>query len=175
MQTIDMIRDVYTYMEWADSQVWTAVRTLPAAAEDARVRVWLQHIHNVQHLFLQVWQGTTPTPKTLDDFPDLAAIEVWGRQYYPAVNAYLAGTAPADLSRVVVLPWSRMIAKALGISPGETTLGETIFQIANHTTHHRAQISARVRELGGEPPLVDYIAWVWRSRPAPVWEANVSV
>ena len=175
MQTIDMIRDIYTYMEWADSHVWSTVRAVPAAAGDTRVRQWLHHIHNVQHLFLQVWQGAPPKPTKADDFAELAAIEGWGRQYYMAVSAYLAAVSSDDLSRVVTLPWSGMVAKALGISPGETTLGETMFQVANHTTHHRAQISARVRDLGGEPPLVDYIAWVWRSRPAPAWDANVGV
>lgn len=175
MQTIELIRDIYTYMEWADSQVWQVVRATETAAADPRVRQWLHHIHNVQHLFLQVWQGVPLSPKKIDDFPDLAGIELWGREYYPAVSAYLAGIANDELSRVVTLPWSGMVAKALGISPGETTLVDTVFQVANHTTHHRAQISARVRELGGEPPLVDYIAWVWRSRPAPAWEANVSV
>ena len=175
MQTIEMIRDIYTYMEWADSHVWGTVRATAAAADDARVRLWLHHIHNVQHLFLQVWQGAPPKPTKVDDFPDLAGVETWGRQYYPAASAYLAGISDDDLSRVVTLPWSGMVAKLLGISPGDTTLGDTLFQVANHTTHHRAQISARVRELGGEPPLVDYIAWVWRRRPAPVWEANVSV
>ena len=27
----------------------------------------------------------------------------------------------------------------------------------------------RLREVGGTPPLVDYIAWVWFSRPDAPW------
>jgi uncharacterized damage-inducible protein DinB len=38
-----------------------------------------------------------------------------------------------------------------------------------HTVYHRGQVNARVRALGGEPPLVDYIAWLWLGRPAPEW------
>ena len=31
------------------------------------------------------------------------------------------------------------------------------------------QINARLREIGGEPPLVDYIAWIWLGRPTVNW------
>jgi len=34
---------------------------------------------------------------------------------------------------------------------------------------HRGQVAARLREIGGEPPLVDFIAWVRLGRPEPVW------
>ncbi len=30
---------------------------------------------------------------------------------------------------------------------------------------------ARLRDVGGEPPLVDYIAWIWFGRPAPAWSS----
>ncbi len=40
-----------------------------------------------------------------------------------------------------------------------------------HSTHHRGQVAARLRELGGEPPLVDFIAWLWWKRPEPEWPA----
>ena len=37
----------------------------------------------------------------------------------------------------------------------------------SHSTYHRGQVNARLREIGAEPPLVDYIAWLWFDRPAP--------
>ena len=33
----------------------------------------------------------------------------------------------------------------------------------------RAQVATRVRDLGGEPALTDYIAWIWMNRPLPEW------
>jgi uncharacterized damage-inducible protein DinB len=51
------------------------------------------------------------------------------------------------------------------------TLAETMLQVASHSTYHRGQVNARLRELAGEPPLVDYIAWIWFGRPAPEWNA----
>lgn len=49
------------------------------------------------------------------------------------------------------------------------TVEESVIQIVLHTAHQRAQLCTRLRELGAEPPLVDFIAWVWQGKPDPVW------
>ena len=49
------------------------------------------------------------------------------------------------------------------------TVEESVIQIVLHTAHHRAQLCTRLREPGVEPPLVDFIAWVWQGKPGPVW------
>ena len=38
-----------------------------------------------------------------------------------------------------------------------------------HSTYHRGQINTRFRELGGEPAMVDFIAWVWLGKPKSEW------
>ena len=45
-----------------------------------------------------------------------------------------------------------------------------MLQVALHSMYHRGQINARLRDFGGNPPLVDFIAWVWLGRPAAVCE-----
>ena len=79
--------------------------------------------------------------------------------------------APAVVMMSGPLPvaWASMVERALGRAPETTTAGETVLQVALHSLYHRGQINARLREVGGEPPLVDYIAWVWLGRPAPGW------
>ena len=67
-----------------------------------------------------------------------------------------------------------MIERSLGRVPETTTLGETALQVPLHTIYHRGQVNARIRALGGEPPLVDYIAWIWLGRPAPEWRQAAS-
>jgi uncharacterized damage-inducible protein DinB len=52
------------------------------------------------------------------------------------------------------------------------TLGESAWQVFSHTTYHRGQVATRVREIGGEPPTIDYLMWVWSGRPAPSWAAD---
>lgn len=39
----------------------------------------------------------------------------------------------------------------------ETKLGDIITHVANHGTHHRAQISSLIREAGHVPPQTDFI------------------
>lgn len=33
------------------------------------------------------------------------------------------------------------------------TLGEALMPVDSHSTHHRGQVNARIRELGVEPPI----------------------
>ena len=48
------------------------------------------------------------------------------------------------------------------------TLSESAWQVVHRTrTYHRGQIATRIREIGGEPPLVDFLYWVWGGKPAP--------
>ena len=77
--------------------------------------------------------------------------------------------AAADLEAEVSLPWAGEIAQTLGRDIQSPTLGQTITQVAMHSVHHRAQINARLRELGAAPPIIDYIAWIWWGRPEASW------
>jgi uncharacterized damage-inducible protein DinB len=69
------------------------------------------------------------------------------------------------------LPWVGWIEQQSKQTLAPTTLGETILQVISHSTHHRAQANTRLRMVGAEPPMVDYIAWLWRGRPKPEWPA----
>lgn len=169
MFTLPPLVELYRHLEWADATVWRAVRAHPAAEGDRRLHVLLYHIHMVQQAFLQVWRGVAPVFREPDDFANLAAIESWARAYYPVAIAHLSTLNEAELAKPIALPWAAMLAEQIGRPPGATTLGETIFQVTSHSTYHRGQVNARLRELGGLPPLVDYIAWIWFDRPAPAW------
>ena len=64
-------------------------------------------------------------------------------------------------------PWAEQLMEALGqVHPVDVR--QALLQIASHSTYHRGQINTRIRELGGEPPLVDYVAWVWAGMPGPI-------
>ena len=158
------------HMEWADSLVWRAVGALAAPHADPALRERLLHVHVVQRAFLQMWAGT---PVALDDaaaLTSLPAVAAWGRPYYAAARALLAGLSEADFARPVPIPWSAE-AVGPGRAPADATLAETVVQVATHTAHHRGQLCTQLRALGGEPPLVDFIAWVWLGKPAPAWAA----
>jgi len=164
----DMLTDLYRHMEWADAAVWGAVLRSEAARADAKLRAYLHHLHVVQRAFLRAWRGE-PRDAPYPEFDDAPPLMEWGRGYYAEAHAHLAAVGGERLPEPMPVPWASMVERRLGRPPEVTSLGETLLQVALHTAYHRGQINARLRELGGEPPLTDYIAWLWQGRPAPVW------
>ena len=139
-----------------------------AGPHDTRLRDSLYHLHVVQRAFLRAWLGEprdSPYP-TFEDTPSLAR---WGRDYYAQATAFLRSVDDRALAAPFAVPWSSMVEEQLGRPPAESTLGDTALQVAMHSTYHRGQINTRLRELGGEPPLVDFLYWVWAGKPAPEW------
>lgn len=167
--TRDMLLELYHHMEWADAKAWEAAPD--NGPPDDRLRLLLVHIHVVQRAFLHVWthQPVVEAFRTPEDFSTLAGVRAWARPYYPEARRFLDGVTADQLSQPLTMPWAAELSKHLGRPPHATTLGETCFQVASHSTYHRGQVNTRFRELGAEPPLVDYIAWVWFGRPAAWW------
>jgi uncharacterized damage-inducible protein DinB len=150
-------------MAWADANVWRAVPDLEAPPDD-RLRMLLLHMHTVQHAFLQVWRNEPVTFRKAEDFPNLVSLREWAQPYYADVDVFIEGLDERRLGDPVTMPWVRHFEQRLGRGAEVPTLADTMFQVTSHSTHHRGQVNARLRELGVEPPLVDYIAWVWFGR-----------
>jgi uncharacterized damage-inducible protein DinB len=167
--TLAGARDLLRHMEWADASVWRALHAYPAAVDDTRVRYLLMHMHGVQRYFLQMWRSDPSPFPTLDGTPGLAAIQAWVNSYYAELNQELDALEEGSLTRRIDMPHLRAYEKQTGGRFEDPTFAETIVQVAQHSTYHRGQLNTRVREIGGEPPLVDYIAWVVFGRPAAAW------
>ena len=162
------LSELLQHMEWADAATWRSVLALSEAREDADLHQRLHHLHLVQKAFLQIWQDQPMALSTADDFTHLDALRTWAQPYYGELTEYLETVDGAHLDQPVVLPWSEDLNRRYGkVHP--TTLGQTMLQVTSHTTHHRGQVSARLRALGGEPPLCDYIAWLWQGQPPADW------
>jgi len=166
MNLRSMLVELFRAMEWSDARMWTSIRKTPGAATDKSILEKAHHFHMVQRAFLSVWRGTPEYPPKLDTFADALALEAWARTYYAEAHDFVASLDDAALERPIALPWADRL---IGGSAAVPTLGETVMQVAMHSAHHRAQVSSRIRELGGEPLLVDYILWIWSGKPAPQW------
>jgi len=164
---MELFRDLYNHMEWADAKVWRAVLACPATEGDAVLRDRLVHIHTVQRAFLSIWRGEAPDFR--ESFDSLRDVAQWGRQYYGDVRSHLAAAGDTALDRIVIMPWAESLATVFGRKPDPTTLRDTMLQVPMHSNYHRGQVNTRLRELGGEPPLVDFIAWIWFGKPAAEW------
>jgi uncharacterized damage-inducible protein DinB len=162
---VEALRELFAHMEWADRTVWAALLAHPPAVSDRRLRDLMLHVHNVQRSFLHMWTNGPRVHPNPDEYPDLTTVHAWGRTVYPDIRAFVADVEPAALSRVIDMPWLAEFEAQTGRTFQRPTLAETMFQVTSHSTYHRGQANMRLRELGAEPPLVDYIAWIWFGRP----------
>lgn len=167
----DSLIDLYRHMEWADATVWTAVLAYDSGQTDEKLREYLYHLHFVQVAFLRAWRGE-PRDTPFPTFDDIRSLMLWSRSYYPEAFAHLETLSDEKLSEPMPMPWADMVEERLGRPPDVTTAGETLLQVYLHTMYHRGQINARFRQVGGAPPLVDYIAWIWIGRPSPAWPSE---
>jgi uncharacterized damage-inducible protein DinB len=169
--TTELVLDLFDHMEWADAAVWTPVLASPPAASDPQLSKYLLHVSTVQRSFLDAWKGRPFAFRSNFDGVDLNAELAAVRAYYPEARTFIADVDPAALDGIIRLPWVDWIEQQLKQTFAATTLGETMLQVASHGTHHRAQANTRLRALGVDPPVVDYIAWIWCGRPHPAWPA----
>ena len=160
MLSRDALRDLFLHMEWADADVWRAVVAADAARDDAPLSGLLLHLHAVQRAFLDVWKQRPVTRSDAQAFPEIAGLRRWAEPYYGEAREFLDSFDAAALARPVVMPWAGEFATQLGRRLAMPTLAETMFHLTSHSTYHRGQVNARLRVIGGEPPLVDYIAWI---------------
>ena len=168
MNDLSTTRELFAYTAWADANVWTAVLHEAAASADGRVRDYLFHIHIVQGVFLAVWRGAAiqAPPK---EAPELTFLLASARSKHAELASFLSGLDEASLSEGIRLPWAGRFTELSGKEPAPITMGETLLQVVNHSTYHRGQVNSRLRELGGTPPMTDFIAWVGLGKPEADW------
>jgi uncharacterized damage-inducible protein DinB len=159
-----LLRDFCKHQEWADAEHWRAIEGHSAAAEDAAIRRQLHHIHMVQRVF--AWavgdRATGFAVTTPEDFGSLPELKAYARGSHEALERFLRSATNARLDERISMPWFTN-------PPLTITVTEALSQCAMHSHYHRGQNATRLRELGGEPPLIDLIAWYWKGRPVAAW------
>jgi uncharacterized damage-inducible protein DinB len=168
VDTLETLRDLFEHMRWADATVWRAVHACGPALADREIAEKLFHMHHVHRAFVRTWTGRD-YEKFTGAIPPLSETEALGREMHAVLAAHLPSLTPESLDERFVLPWSKGMASRLGRDASPTTRGETLLQLAMHGTYHRGQVNMRLRQLGGEPPTVDYIVWLWQGRPKAEW------
>jgi uncharacterized damage-inducible protein DinB len=155
--------ELYAHQEWADAEHWRAIGAHPAALADIAIRQRLHHIHLVQHAFLWVTGPRTGefAFKKLEDFPSLSDLKAFAQQGLAEMNELLKKTDEHRLEEVIEVPWFE--------HPPRISVRQALTQAAMHSHYHRGQNATRLRELGAEPPMTDYIVWLRDGQPKPKW------
>lgn len=160
-------RSLLGHAEWADALIWGAV----ASSGDSELRTKLHHLHMVQWAYLHVWRRESIKARELASFPTVGAIRSWAREYYRELPQYLTRLDEDHVRTLVRFPWADRLAERYGVAR-PATWSESVLQVAMHSSYHRGQVARRLREVGVESPLTDFIAWIWLDRPEADWGSD---
>jgi uncharacterized damage-inducible protein DinB len=107
---------------------------------------------------VEAFSATTPA-----ELPTLANHENKARDAHERAPSLFAAMTDERLAAPIDIPWFRD-------PPVDLTVEQALLQAAMHSHYHRGQNATRLRELGGEPPITDLIAWYWKRKPLPHWQ-----
>jgi uncharacterized damage-inducible protein DinB len=156
--------ELYAHQEWADAEHWRAFEAHPAALEDKAIRERLHHIHLVQHAFLWI-TGPRSDPfanRKLEDFPSISDLKKYAQEGLRHLNEFVKSLDPTLAEQIIEIPWFR--------PPAKISIRQALTQAAMHSHYHRGQNATRLRELGGIPPMTDFIAWLHKGQPPTQWD-----
>jgi uncharacterized damage-inducible protein DinB len=168
MDAATIIQELTEHMEWADGVVFSAILGNTLAEEDELLLKRLRHIHLVQKAFFDVWQNKPINPHATDSM-SIAELAAFAKSLHREIQEFQNSLALDDLDRVIFLPWAGQVSSSLGFEVANPTLGQALLQVTAHSSYHRGQVNTRLRELGIDPPMTDFIAWVWARKPASPW------
>jgi uncharacterized damage-inducible protein DinB len=165
MQKSNHLYDLFVHMQWADATVWQVALKTTGAGNDEKIKSIFFHIHMVQHAYLCLWEKLPVIMPDMAKFNDLSTVSIWGNEFYTKIYSFLNRIEEKNLNFPLEIPWVKYFEAKIGNVPNSITIAESLLQVALHSSYHRAQVNSRFRELGSEPPLVDYIFWILQNRP----------
>jgi uncharacterized damage-inducible protein DinB len=160
---IDYFRDLARYQEWADAQFFSRWKRFPEAGKNEEIIKLANHLVIVQKLFINSLEDVAVAAPEKDS-PLLPAEELRQicRENHQRLSRYLKDIDEDELTRPVRIPW---FPSDFGL-----TVSDTILQMVLHTQHHRAQVLQGVGRYAEKSMVVDYIAWLYKKKPAGAWD-----
>ncbi len=138
---------MFAYNEWASNLLIETIEQ--NAVEDAQVHTWMSHISNAEYIWWDRMHNRQPRVAVWEAH-SLEKIKSQISQFHQEMNAWLAEVSQEELKKI--FKYSNSRGKEFS-----NTFEEILAHLVNHGTHHRAQISSRIRALGIAPPATDYI------------------
>lgn len=157
----DHLRDLLRHMAWADNEFFGAWQ-LAGLEDELGLLQRMQHTADVQKAFLGVLRGEVLRFPAERPDPEFQALRALNRSNHESFEAFCRDLDPGGLDRPVLVPW-------FPGPPCHVTVADALTQVAMHTQHHRGQLMARLKDLGGKPVNVDYVIWAWKQWPEGRW------
>lgn len=162
MIPLSVVQEMFEYNYWArDLQLRACTRLTdeqflrPLGSSFSSVRDTTAHLLWAEWLWLERWLGRSPTKREAEDFApskfrNVAAIEDRWRTVERNARHFLSGLAEEKLSQP--LTYTNLQGEKWTYP-----LWQTLFHLVNHQTYHRGQITTMLRQLGAQPPQIDFL------------------
>jgi len=165
MVTLDTVRMFDAYTRWADTRCLDALGGLSAEAwlkdvggSFGSIRNTAVHLVSAQAVSLSRWKGQPVHMWKPEELPTVDALRARWEEVARDRGAFLAEQTDATLAQDV--RYTTTDGKAYA-----TPLGEFFLHMANHSTYHRGQLTAFLRNVGVKPPSTDFIVWIRAGKP----------
>ncbi len=153
-----LLIELYQHQEWADMLHWAAFEQYPRALGDGEIRKRLYHLHMTQYAFYCITSGEKFAFRQPEEFADIMTLKNFAIDTHNLFRHLLSKVTEPGLEEILNIPWFKE-------PPLMISRRNALVQAVYHSQYHRGQNAMRMRELGGEPPMTDYIAWLWKGRP----------
>ena len=156
-----MIPLLFRYQACADAAMLHAIRNHEPAARDGELLKKLHHILVAHRFWTHLAMGLPFHAEAERKAPEtLGEVAARFRETQEMEDPWLEALQESQLSRVVETPY---------FQGRQIPVRDALLQVCLHSQGHRAQCAARLRELGGTPPVSDFIFWV-EDQPLPEWQ-----
>jgi uncharacterized damage-inducible protein DinB len=163
--TTPEMRELLDFNEWANAKTFGAIGALDAGAltkdlgsSFPSVLLTAAHIVGAEWIWLERWTGAPP-PSGFPEwvkFPELPDLAIRLSDVETRRAAYLSNL-PDQLPPTIAF-------RLLNGTEDAQPLDVMVRHVVNHSTYHRGQIAAFMRQLGAVPPSTDLIAFARKDR-----------
>ena len=151
---------LFDYTIWANHRVMRGAALL--SVEDYKrdlgssfggVRGTLVHMMGAEWVWLERWKGVSPTAFMDEgEFPDIVAL----RDRWAAIEEHRAAWLRNIAERELAGSFSYRNVQG---EPFTSPLWQTVQHTVNHSTYHRGQVAAFLRQFGGKPQATDLVVF----------------
>jgi uncharacterized damage-inducible protein DinB len=164
--TPEEFRVLYEYDAWANHRLLDAAKALTQeqftrdmGSSFPSVRDTLAHIMGGEWIWLERWQGRTPTKlPAVEDFPDLPSLQKRWAEIEADLLTFVRGLTAERIAAVSEY-------KTLTAGTFKSPLGQMLQHLVNHGTYHRGQVTTLLRQLGAKSVSTD-LSFFYRERGA---------
>lgn len=161
--TAENLRILFEYNSWANSRMLDALSELPPSvyvvdrkSSHGGLHGTMVHIVSAQYIWLLRWAGKPPQA-ALDAAGATGSLEAL-RRLWERVQAETAAFLDERLDDA--LPGQSFTMKTSKGIPYPQTYSDTMQHLINHSTYHRGQVAALMRQEGISPPSTDFIRFI---------------